>query len=308
MTFAGYGSGARSAVGIAVNNVMHGGIEDSSFITLATGVDFAGATDNSGWTLFHDEFYTNIVGIDCEITTLGLCNNSVEFSRFDSSSGASGATGDIMIIINTGNSTFKIAHNHFSCFEAANATQTAISDAALDVSVIDNSFEGCQPSVIIPQGTTGTNNGRALRLIGNIFNPFGAEVDETCTANGTTLLTSCTGTSLVAGMSASGADVETTYFVYGTGAVGTTTNGNTLGGNGSGNAGGNFIASVNSGSSQVTLTNAATGSGAATVHFCYPTVAIPLNWNYASHYAVVLTANTYINVNSANCGLGYDGN
>ena len=93
-------------------------------------------------------------------------------------------------------------------------------------------------------------------------------------------------------------------FVFGTGASGTFDGPNTLGGNGSGNAGGSYIVSIVGTTVTITDPTLSSGAGTNTLIFCPPAISIPLQWNYNTHFPVVVVGNSYSNTY---CGLGSDG-
>ena len=147
--FVGEGSGARSAIGLEINNVMRGKINEDTFRQLSIGVDYTGGTDYSGWVLDSDYYYSNVTAIYAGSVS-GAGNNIITNSRFDTSTAA-----DLFINIPAGASQLRIIGNHFSCAGLGTSYQGAIQDQGNGVSVIGNSFETCSPAIIIPQGTTG---------------------------------------------------------------------------------------------------------------------------------------------------------
>lgn len=281
----GQGSGTDTCLYAQSTNF--GYVRHSTFRNCGTGVGlYDDSNDDSNWNIVHATFVNNGKAISCTGVT-GGCDNYFGENYINV------AVGQIGIYLDPSAQQVRIHGTHFDC--GSDNNQTAVSTLGLSVIISGNNFEGCAPAVLIPTTATGSQ-GRGTDIADNGFTGSFTTVTITCTSgNSSTALTSCGSTTgLAAGMIAFGGNITTPY-VYGTGAAGSTTNGNTL-------AGTDTVASFVTNAS-ITLTQPTQGSGAgsASFTFCAPQYSWPIA--LPSGFPVLSHGNTF----EQGCGTLHDG-
>ena len=287
--------GAAGTASLHVDNFMNGLVSHSSFREGAWGMYLEGGSDDSDWVVTAGTTFRNIsTAYDCTISTVGGCNNLITESRF-----VQPTINQIMARCQAGNAQFRFINNKMD--GPGGVMQPGLITQCNQTMFIDNSCENPTPCVMIPQGTTGSNNGRGLIIADNFLNPGGSggtvgTLSCTTPTSGTSV-TSCSGgtltttASLVPLMVVSGGNVNGITggagagpYVYGTGGAGTATNQNTL-------TGINTIAAVTSSSALTLAQNSNSTGGTNTLTFCWPVFSWPGAWTYA----VVVHGNAYQN-------------
>ena len=183
--------------------------------------------------------------------------------------GSASATGSItgFILTTTAVAAGPIWPGHKVTGTGVTATTEVLAQLSATTYRVNISQSVASTTLTFPE-VTGTGNGQNISIMNNIFNSTGTEIDETCTTNTSTALTSCTSTSLLVGMVVVGTGIPTSY-TWNSGAQGSTTNINTL------STGNVWISAIPTGTT-VTLSKAATASAAVTLHFCMPVFYDPI--------------------------------